>query len=140
MKAFLLDVEKNEAGIVDIDDSKPRREQYAKYLNCEKVGIVYRMVGRKKYFDIIIDDEGIFKDGSKISALTSDELPALRGNLLFCNHDENIDDLSPTDDKEIDNETSVTEDDVKLLLSHLAVARYKGIDEDFNVMADVDIN
>ena len=85
MKAYLIDTEAKEARVVEIDDSNHLTEYY-KHLNCYLIDITRRQVGGR-YFDIIVDDEGLFADNPIVSAIDSQGEPALVGNLLFCNHD-----------------------------------------------------
>ena len=101
MKAYLIDTEAKEARVVEIDDSNHLTEYY-KYLNCYLIDITSRKVGGR-YFDIIVDDEGLFADKPIVSAVDSSGEPALVGNLLFCNHDGQ------------GGETSLTDQDIALL-------------------------
>ena len=66
------------------------------------IDITRRKVGGK-YFDIIVDDEGLFAEKPTVSAIDSNGDPALVGNLLFCNHDGQ------------GGETSLSETDIALL-------------------------
>ena len=97
MRAYLLDVENKTRRTVEIDDTR-HLEEYYKYLNCGTVDIVSRKIGGK-WFDVIADDEGLYKENPIVSALTSDNEPALVGNLLFCNYDaETGEEISLTDE------------------------------------------
>ena len=101
MKAYLIDTEAKEARIVEVDDENHLTEYY-KLLNCSLIDIARRKVGGK-YFDIILDDEGLFTESPIVSAIDSNGDPALVGNLLFCNHDGQ------------GGETSLTDQDIALL-------------------------
>ena len=72
-----------------------------------------RKVGGK-WFDIIVDDEGMLKENPIVSALDSDMQPALVGNLLFCNWD-----------GETGEEISLSDDDIKHLEKYTALAVQK---------------
>ena len=109
MKAYLLDVENKVRKAVEIDDDNHLQEYY-KYLNCSIVDITSRKVGGK-WFDIIADDEGLLKENPIVSALDSNNQPALVGNLLFCNYD-----------SETGEEVSLTDDDIEHLEKHSALA------------------
>ena len=109
MKAYLLDVENKVRKAVEIDDDNHLQEYY-KYLNCSIVDITSRKVGGK-WFDIIADDEGLLKENPIVSALDSNNQPALVGNLLFCNYD-----------SETGEEVSLTDDDIEHLEKYSALA------------------
>ena len=109
MRAYLLDVENKTRNAVEIDDTR-HLEEYYKYLNCSIVDITSRKIGGK-WFDIIADDEGLYKENPIVSALTSENEPALVGNLLFCNYD-----------TETGEETSLTDEDIAHLEKHTALA------------------
>ena len=74
---------------------------YYEHLNCTTIDIVSRTIGGKR-FDIICDEEGLFKDDPRISALDRDYQPIFVGNLFVCKHDGNGCEISLTD-KEIDH-------------------------------------
>ena len=112
MRAYLLDVENKRKQVVEIDDNR-HLEEYYKYLNCSVIDITNRKVGGK-WFDIIVDDEGMLKENPIVSALDSDMQPALVGNLLFCNWD-----------GETGEEISLSDDDIKHLEKYTALAVQK---------------
>ena len=95
MKAYLIDTEAKEGRVVEINDGDHLSEYY-KLLKCYLIDITSRKVGGK-YFDIIVDDEGLFADKPIVSAIDSNGEPALVGNLLFCNHDGQGGETSLTD-------------------------------------------
>ena len=115
MRAYLLDVENKTRSAVEIDDNQHLQEYY-RYLNCSLVDITSRKIGGK-WFDIITDDEGLCKENPIVSALTSDNEPALVGNLLFCNYD-----------AETGEETSLTDEDIAHLEKHTAIAIKKDVE------------
>ena len=124
MKAYLLDVHNNRARTVEVGD-EDRLEEYYKLLNCSTIDITSRQI-EGKYFDIVCDDEGLFNEPVKVSALDSNGEPALVGSLLFCNYDGD------------GGETSLTDEDIALLRKHTAVAvktdRATGKEVDFVVV------
>ena len=81
MQLLCLDVYKNEIRLCDCNGLEDFYEQ----LDCSTIDIVRRKIGDKVY-DIICDDEGLFRDDARVSAITEDGEPALVGNLLFSNH------------------------------------------------------
>ena len=95
MKAYLIDTEAKEARVVEISDGDHLTEYY-KLLKCYLIDIARRKVGGK-YYDIIVDDEGLFAEKPTVSAIDSNGDPALVGNLLFCNHDGQGGETSLTD-------------------------------------------
>lgn len=87
--------------VEDENGNKAEKEiQYTTYraLDCSTIDIVERKIGRKR-FDIMCDDEGLFKDPQKISAIDNLGRPMLVGNLMFFNNDGagNLTELSDND-------------------------------------------
>ncbi len=79
MKAIYLNVEDGKAPkVVDIEDNL---NVFYKMLNCKTIDIVTRKIGNN-YYDIICDDNGIFKDVPITSAIDNKNKSALVGNLL----------------------------------------------------------
>lgn len=62
-------------------------EAYYKLLNCDCIDIVTRQISGR-YYSIICDDEGMFKEKPKLSAVYRDKSPALVGEIFIVNHDE----------------------------------------------------
>lgn len=63
-------------------------QDFYDHLECECFDIAYRKVGaEKRYFDIFVDDIGLFREKPIVSAIGSDFQPQLVGNLIFANHD-----------------------------------------------------
>jgi len=59
---------------------------YYKLLDCQTIDIVSRKIGGK-YYDIVCDDEGLFKDQVKVSAVDGSGQAMLVGKLFICKHD-----------------------------------------------------
>lgn len=78
MKMILLDVKNDVVEIVDADGL----QDYYKHIGTDVVDIVSRRIGGE-YFEIICDDEGLFKENPKISAIDDMGQPMLVGNLLI---------------------------------------------------------
>lgn len=55
-------------------------------LKCDCFDVACRKIG-DKYFDIFVDDIGLFSDNPIPSALDENLQPMLVGNLVFANHD-----------------------------------------------------
>lgn len=81
LRGVLVDVEKETAGIVEIPDEL---DEFYRILNCDCIDIPMRRIGyRKQKFNIICDDEGLFKNPQKISAIDNLGQPQLVGNLFI---------------------------------------------------------
>ena len=95
MKTILLNVIEETVEVIDIE---PELDAYYRALDCTTIDIVERKIGRKRY-DIMCDDEGLFRDPQKISAIDNLGRPMLVGNLMFFNNDGsgNLTDLSDND-------------------------------------------
>lgn len=78
MEMLLIDVNENKVKVVDVDGLG----DYYKYIGCRCIDIVNRKIGDKR-FEIICDDEGLFVENPKTSAITQSGRPLLVGNLLI---------------------------------------------------------
>lgn len=79
MKALLLDTVEKQTKVVNPESL----EDYYKLIDCKCIDIVTRKIGRK-YYDIICDDEGTFRDDPLISAIDDFGRVMLVGNLIIC--------------------------------------------------------
>lgn len=104
---ILIDVENEKFEVMEIDDEL---DTYYKILNCSCIDIVVRHIGArcKKAFDIVCDDEGLFKDVHKISAIDNLGNVQFIGNIF----------ITGTADEE-GNLTSLTEYDVAYIKSKI---------------------
>lgn len=96
LRGVLVDVENEKVTVVNIPDEL---DEFYKILNCSCIDIVRRKIGRK-YFEIICDDEGLFKENVKISAIDNLGGVQLVGNILIVGpdvDDGNLTGLSPAD-------------------------------------------
>lgn len=84
---ILVDVE-SEMPLVSLKKIDESLDSLYNILNCGTIDIVARKIGGK-YFDIVCDDEGLFKEHPKVSAIDKNNQPMLVGNLFICNHDSN---------------------------------------------------
>ena len=86
LTGVLVDVVSKKVDIVHLDREHELDELY-RVLNCDTIDIVVRSIGGKD-FDIVCDDEGLFKDPVVVSAVSlADGSPALVGNLFICSHE-----------------------------------------------------
>lgn len=108
IKGVLLDIENDEAKVVEFE---PTLENYYKMLHCDLIDIVSRTIGYNrshKVFDIVCDDEGLFKEDAKISAIDNLGNPQLVGSLLI---------VGLADSK--GNETSLTEKECDFVMERI---------------------
>lgn len=101
----LVDVENEKVEAMEIEDEL---DSFYKILNCSTIDIVVRRIGgrHKKAFDIVCDDEGLFKEPQKISAIDNLGNVQLVGNIF----------ITGTADNE-GNLTSLSESDVAYIKS-----------------------
>lgn len=80
MKVVYLNVKDGKAP--EVLEIKDDLQEFYKLIDCRTVDIVNRKIGHKR-FDIICDDEGLFTDSPKISAIDNFGEPMLVGNLII---------------------------------------------------------
>ena len=90
--------------VLDVIDGKGLYEaecneldDYYRHLKCDCFDVATRKIG-DRYFDMFVDDEGLFKDPAIPSVFDSDMNPMLVGNVVFANHDEYGETTSLSDD------------------------------------------
>lgn len=93
-------------------------DDYYKALKCDCFDIAHRKIGGKdgKYFDIFVDDIGLFADSPIPSAIDGNGNVMLVGNLVFANHDNQ------------GNTTSLSDQDIMLIRNN-AVMLVRADDE-----------
>lgn len=101
VKGFL--VTKTEAKVVEFEDGL---DSMYKLVDCDLIDIVHREIGGK-LFDLVIDDEGLLKDGKRIGAMCVDGDERLYGNILIVNHDGE------------GNTVSITDEDIEIIKTQL---------------------
>lgn len=105
IKGILIDVEEGlEAKRMEIIDSL---DTYYEILKCSCIDIANRDIGGKRY-DIVCDDEGLFKDAVYPSAIGRGKNVMLVGNIFIAG--------VADDEGEL---TSLTDDDVDNIMSHV---------------------
>ena len=90
LRGVLVDVEKETVSVVEIPDEL---DEIYRILNCSCIDIVDRRIGRKR-FNIVCDDEGLYKDPQKISAIDNLGQPQLVGNLFIVGGPDQIGNLT----------------------------------------------
>lgn len=100
MKFVYLNVEQKALPkVIDVEDNL---KVFYELIGCQYIDIVRRKIG-DKYFVVICDDEGLFKENPIISAVDTKFEPMFVGNLIISNADDdgNLIDLSEKDIKQI---------------------------------------
>lgn len=86
---------------------------YYDLLECDTIDITSIKFG-DKFYDIICDDEGLFKPDNHVSICSSEGSPMIVGNIIVCNHNEE------------GEETSLSLPDCVKLLSRVAWSEQNG--------------
>ena len=102
LRGVLVDVEKETVSVVEIPD---KLDEFYRILNCDCIDIVARRIGkhpsgRQKRYNIVCDDEGLYKDPQKISAIDNMGQAMLVGNLFIvggADHEGNLTSLWDSD-------------------------------------------
>lgn len=99
MRTVLLNVYENTVTEVDVKDDL---DAFYEKLGCDLIEIDERRIGGK-WFDVMCDEEGTFRDDARISAIDNFGNTMFVGNLMFFHNDGE------------GNLTGITEDEVKHL-------------------------
>ena len=111
VKGVLLDVNTGELQVVTLDGSL---QGFYEALDCSCIDIVDRTINGRTY-TVVCDDEGLLKDGAKLSAVSEDNDPMLVGNLFITNSEYTPDGVALAD---------LTDDDI----SHIKGAAKQYLD------------
>ena len=89
MKGYLINVREGTAGVCEItgadgQETKGSLQDYYRLIGCRCVDIASRSIGGK-YFDLVVDDEGLYGDNATVSAVDGDGEPMLVGNIVIVN-------------------------------------------------------
>lgn len=96
IRGFLVDVyDPSKSDVVVFHDTL---ENIYKMLNVELIDVTERKIGEFTY-DVVCDDEGLFKDPKYPSAFNGKGEPQLVGSLLLVNHDDEGNFASLTDEQ-----------------------------------------
>lgn len=88
IKAYLIDVYQNCAGMVEIE---PTLKNYYQLLKCSLVEMPTRAIGDLNHiYTIICDEEGTFREDARISAIDDYGTVQLVGNLLIVAHNPDV--------------------------------------------------
>ena len=124
IRGVLIDVVNNTAKVVEIEK---KLESYYKILNCNLIDITSRYIG-DRLFDIICDDEGLYKENFIVSALTKNRTPALVGNLFVVKFDG------------CEDETSLTDEEINYVLGKVGLVKCSIYSEERIMLTDVSVN
>lgn len=106
MKVLFIEAGKNRFRSMDIEDEL---SEFYELIGCNCIDIAVRKV-KGKPFDFIVDDEGLLKTDVKFATANRSLTEAFAGNVIVCG----------TADAE-GRQTSLTDEDVRLLLSNRAM-------------------
>ena len=113
MKVICLDTDILQPQVVETEGGLA---EWYRLIKCDLIDIVSRKIGGR-YYDIIVDDEGLYKGGAKPTALDAQQQPQLVGNLVICNTDGE------------GNEATLTDEDIQHILKHIVVLTEAGTDQ-----------
>ena len=109
ISGVLIDTETSIAKATTLSDTL---DSYYTALHCNCIDIVSLTIGKsKKYFSIVFDDEGLFKDSPCVSAVSDIGEPMLVGSLFIADFDPDTGELVSLSDK-----------DLKYVLNHIVFA------------------
>ncbi|SEP81039.1 protein of unknown function [Treponema bryantii] len=127
IKGLLIDVYKMKGvNVVEFEDTL---DNLYKLCDCELIDVTERKVG-DNWYDFVVDDEGLYRQPAIPSVFDSNHQPMLVGNALICNHDEE-DNLSSLTDEQIEDlkkrfcTAMVDDEDKTHILSVLIGAEYE---------------
>lgn len=99
VKGVLLDIVNDDAKVVEFE---PTLRSYYELLHCDMIEVNPRHIGCRinhRLFDIVSDEEGLFNEGNKISAINNLGKPMFVGSLLVVNRSEDGETASLTDEE-----------------------------------------
>ena len=98
MKMLMIDVENRKIEMVEANTLT----DYYQLIGCRTIDIAHRRIGDVEV-EIVLDDEGLLVESSKVSAISPDGTPMLFGNLLIASGRVTEDgDLTELDQDEIE--------------------------------------
>jgi len=100
MKGYLIDVENDKAGTVEIKD-EDHLGQFYKLIGCRCIDIAVRKVDGKLY-NVVLDDEGLLVAHPVISAIDKTMHVMLAGNLILFGLADDMD-LAGIDAADVEN-------------------------------------
>lgn len=92
-RVLVLDTGTDEVRIAQCD----ALDDFYRELDAEPFDIARRNIGGR-YYDIFVDDIGLFREDPVVSAINAQGEPMLVGNLIFTNHNEQGETISLSDE------------------------------------------
>lgn len=132
VRGLLIDVDSKEPKVIEIAD-----DIYAfyEYLHCDCIDIVTRVIGNdetgKKAFTVVVDDEGLFVEKPKPSAIDDNCKVMFVGNIFICNSEETTDGVF---------ESSLSDSDIELLIKNVTHAHEIGTRKTHAVIRNCNYN
>ena len=105
MIVMVIDTEKERPQLIKTEGGL---DEWYRLINCDLIDVQVHTIEGKP-FDFICDDEALFKEGGKVSALDKDQQPVMVGNLVICNCDDE------------GRETGLQKRDIELLKHHICI-------------------
>lgn len=119
----LLDVKEAKAERIEIEDEL---QEFYRVIGCDWIDITQRRIGGKP-FSIVCDDEGLFVDNPKISAIDLIGNPMLVGNLLILS--------ANNTDGELE---SLTEAEAAHILKRVVKIKTKNYPDEYPILTQVE--
>lgn len=114
---LVLDVKNNDVKPVQCSEL----DDFYRELDADVFDIARRKIGGR-YYDIFVDDMGLWREDPVVSAISPKMEPMLVGNLVFANHD----DAGET--------TSLTDEDMDRIVHNLFLIRQVGDEKEHMVV------
>lgn len=114
---LVLDVKNNDVKPVQCSEL----DDFYRELDADVFNIARRKIGGR-YYDIFVDDMGLWREDPVVSAISPKMEPMLVGNLVFANHD----DAGET--------TSLTDEDMDRIVHNLFLIRQVGDEKEHMVV------
>ena len=124
MKMLMLDVVNKDVKMVEANGL----DDYYKLIGCRYIDIIHRRIGDVEV-EIVLDDEGLFVENPKPSAISVDGTPMLFGNLLIASG-------RVTDDGELTELTE--EEEVEEIMDNVATITTSVYTEPYPAFVEVD--
>ena len=124
MKGFLIDVQNDKAVEVQIDGENHLKQFYS-LIGCRCIDIIMRTIGGK-YYNIVLDDEGLLVDNPVFAAIDGQLNAMLAGNLVIfgVGNDMDLVDLDDADIRNIRDNTYEVIDFDTLTMHPVVVMEY----------------
>lgn len=126
MRVLLIDTEKTAPQIIETPGGL---NEWYRLIGCNLIDIQVMTIDGRQY-DIITDDEALYKGGAKVSGIDAQKQPILAGNLIICNSNDN------------GEEIGLSDDDIKHIMGHIAILKLpepmKGRAEKWAALCDLE--